>query len=92
MDSSVRNSNKNNMRWIVALCLTATLAIVGWTVSGTLMTRMKTFESIQQDHDVLSSVVMGNNVRISILENKYERIQMDLSEIKLILQKLRDRE
>ena len=90
MDNLVKNNNKKNMRWIVALCLTATLAIVGWSVTGTLATRMKTFEAIQNDYASLHAVVTANNVRLSVLENKYDNIQVSLTEIKLILQKLRD--
>jgi len=75
------------LKWIIALCLTATLAIIGWTITGTLATRLKILENIQVSYSVLNANLMANNIRISVLENKYDTIQAALAEIKAILTK-----
>ena len=76
-----------NAKWLIPLCLTATLAIVGWTVVGSLALRVKAFESLERTTSGLTSQMQANNVRISVLENKYDNIQAALIEIKLLLQK-----
>ena len=49
----------------------------------TLAARMRAME-------LLNANVLSLNIRTSVLENKYDTIQIDLVEIKMILQKLRD--
>ena len=83
MDNTVKNNKNGNVKWIAALCLTAVLAIIGWTTTANLAFQMKTMEETRTQST-------GNVVRISVLENQYQTIQDDLKDIKLILQKLRD--
>lgn len=87
---STETTRSSAIKWIVALCLTATLAVIGWTTTVTLATRMQALEAIQNQTHELKAVVAANNVRISVLENKYDTIQATLTEIKLILQKLQE--
>ena len=87
------NNKKNGtLKWIIALCLTATLAIIGWTMTGTLAARMQAMESIRTDQTNLTATVAANTIRLAVLENKYDMIQSNLLEIKVIVQKLQDRE
>jgi Tfp pilus assembly protein PilO len=79
------DGNGKNVRWIIIVCLTATLAVVGWTVTATLMTRMKAFETIEKNTAELRSNVMANNVRLSVLENRYDTIMASLADIKALL-------
>ena len=82
------NNKKNGtFKWIIALCLTATLAIIGWTITGTLATRMRILGDIQASYSVLNANLMANNIRISVLENKYETIYLALTEIKSMVGK-----
>ena len=83
MDNSVKNNKNGNVKWITALCLTAVLAIIGWTTTANLAFQMKIMEETK-------SQSTDNVVRISVLENQYKTIQCDLTDIKRILQKLRD--
>ena len=83
MDNSVKNNKNGNVKWITALCLTAVLAIIGWTTTANLAFQMKIMEETK-------SQSTDNVVRISVLENQYKTIQCDLADIKLLLQKLRD--
>jgi hypothetical protein len=75
-----------NIKWIVALCLTAVLAIVGWTVTGSLTIKLRTIDDLRNQQLSTQSNVSANNVRISVLENKYDTIQAALAEIKALLQ------
>lgn len=77
----------NTIKWIVALCITATLAIVGWTVTAGLAARTNILVDMQETTAALQENTMSNNVRLSVLENKYDTIQAALSEIKVLLQK-----
>ena len=83
MDNSVKNNKNGNVKWITALCLTAVLAIIGWTTTANLAFQMKIMEETK-------SQSTDNVVRISVLENQYKTIQCDLTDIKRLLQKLRD--
>ena len=91
MDISANKNNKATVKWIVALCLTATLAIIGWTTTANLTARLRTLEEIKETAAQISATQQANTVRISVLENKYDTIQADLAEIKVLLQKLRDK-
>ena len=75
-------------RWIIALCLTATLAVIGWTSTATLAIRMKALEEVQNQTHELRVTVVANNVRLSVLESKYDTIQATLIEIKVLIQRL----
>ena len=75
-------------RWIIALCLTATLAVIGWTSTATLAIRMKALEEVQNQAHELRVTVVANNVRLAVLENKYDMIQSTLVEIKVLIQRL----
>lgn len=86
----MENNKNGNMKWVAALCLTAVLAIVGWTTTINLAARMKVLEDIKCQQVQLSETIGKNNVRISILETRWITIQSDLTDIRLILQKLRD--
>ncbi len=79
---------KNGMtKWIIGLCLTATLAIVGWTVTGTLASRLRSFEVIKETTINIEARQSATDIRVAVLENKYDTIQASLAEIKALLQK-----
>jgi len=87
------NSGKNNsIRWIILLCITAVIAVVGWTTTANLAARMRTLDEIKQTSAQVVATQQANNVRISVLENKYDTIQATLVEIKVLIQKYMDRE
>ena len=88
--ADTNNKRSAVLKWIIALCLTATLAIVGWTTTVNLAARMRALEEIKAISAQLNATVAANNVRISVLENKYDTIQATLLEIKVILQKLQN--
>ena len=97
-DTAIKNKN-GNVKWIIALCLTITLAIVGWTTTANLSMRLKAMDEVRQSitevekkSTEIIAIQQANIVRISILENRYDTIQATLVEIKVMLQKLRDRE
>jgi hypothetical protein len=73
--------------WIVGLCVTSSLAIVGWTVTATLASRIKRMNDLHQTIDHVKVSVQAADVRISVLENKYDTIHAALTEIKIMLQK-----
>lgn len=79
-------------QWIIALCVTVVLAIVGWTTTANLAIRIGNLEEIKKDAAEIKVSQQANNVRISVLENKYDTIQATLVEIKVILQKMRERD
>ena len=83
MDNAVKNNKNGTVKWIIVLCLTAVLAIIGWTTTANLSSRMGIMEDIKAQ-------CTANNVRIAVRENRYDMIQATLVEIKIILQKLRD--
>lgn len=83
MDNTAKKNKNGSVKWIIILCLTAVLAIVGWTTTANLSSRMGIMEDIKAQ-------CTANNVRIAVLENRYDTIQATLVEIKMILQKLRD--
>jgi hypothetical protein len=88
-DNSGRNST---IKWIILLCVSATIAIVGWTTVANLGARLITLDEIKQTAVTIQAAQQANNVRISVLENKYDSIMAQLAEIKVMLQKLRDKE
>ena len=90
MDNSVKNNKNGNVKWITALCLTAVLAVIGWTTTINLAARMKVLEDIKSQQVALSVSVTKCDVRISILETRWSTIQSELLDIRVLLQKLRD--
>ena len=90
MDNPAKNNKNGNVKWITALCLTAVLAIVGWTTTVNLAARMKMLEDIKAQQGLLTTSVAKCDIRISILETRWTMIQSDVTEIRLIVQKLRD--
>jgi Tfp pilus assembly protein PilO len=83
--------NKSMTKWIVALCLTAVLAVIGWTVTVTLAQRMKIWEEEKQTQTEIKASVIANTIRLSVLENKYDMIATQLAEIKALIQKHMDK-
>ena len=49
------NGKAATTRWIIALCITASFAIIGWTVTGTLVTRQKELERIKENSITLDA-------------------------------------
>jgi hypothetical protein len=91
-----RMDKHGTVKWIIALCVTAVIAVSGWTLTGTLAarsrsdiavetTREKAYEDVRRDVTSVSANVSANNIRISVLENKYDTIDAALSEIKALL-------
>lgn len=71
--------------WIIGLCVTATLAIVGWTTTSTLTSRMRAFERVKETTTGIQAQQSATEIRVAVLENKYDTIQAALSEIKALL-------
>ena len=90
MNNIGKNNKNGNVKWITALCLTAVLAIIGWTTTINLAARMKVLEDIKTQQVLLGADIAANNVRISILETRWSTIQSELLDIRVLLQKLRD--
>jgi len=86
----MNNKRSAILKWVIALCLTATLAIVGWTTTVTLAARMHALEEIKMVTAQLQTYAVANDKRISVLETKYDTIQATLLEIKVIVQKLQN--
>ena len=75
--------------WIIGLCLTAVLAVIGWTVSISQALRMKVISKLENDQCAVAASVAALNIRTSVLENKYDTIQATLTEIKVMLSHMR---
>ena len=90
MDNTAKNNKNGNVKWIVALCLTAVLAVIGWTTTANLAARMTMLEEIKTQQSLLNTAVTKCDVRISVLETRWVAIQSDLTDIRLIVQKIRD--
>ena len=73
--------------WIIGLCVTAALAVIGWTVSVTQALRMRVFQTMERDQAALVASVSAALARIGVLETKYDSITAALLEIKIMLQK-----
>jgi hypothetical protein len=71
--------------WIIGLCLSVIMAVIGWTVSISQALRMRVFQKVEKDLIATTANVAANNIRISVLENKYDIIQSMLHEIKALL-------
>ena len=71
--------------WIIGLCVTATLAIVGWTMTASLASRMRSFERMKETTIGIQAQQSATEVRVAVLENKYDTIQAALAEIKALL-------
>ncbi len=79
----MENNKKGTVKWIIGLCVVAVVAIVGWTTTANLAIRMRSYEEIKKDAAEIKANIMANNVRVSVLETKYDTIQVTLTEIKL---------
>jgi uncharacterized protein YqgV (UPF0045/DUF77 family) len=78
-------NGKSTVKWIIGMCIAIALAVMGWTVTGTLAMRMRAIEEIKNAQVSTQINVAANNIRISVLENKYDMIQVSLAEIKALL-------
>ena len=87
MAEAIIKTKNGVVKWIVGLCLTATLAIVGWTITFTLAARMKAFDEVKIDVTEIEARQDALSIRTAVLENKYDTIQAALAEIKALLQK-----
>ena len=75
--------------WIIGLCLTSAMAVIGWTVSISQALRMRVIAKMENDQCSLAAGVAALNIRTSVLENKYDTIQAALAEIKAMLTHMR---
>jgi hypothetical protein len=82
----VNESNKGTIKWIIGLCIAVVLAVSGWTMTASLAARMNTLDEMKDTTSALQVNVSANNIRISVLENKYDVISGQLAEIKALLQ------
>ena len=78
-------ANGLSIQWIIGLCLATVVAIVGWTVTGSLALRMKSFDEVRMSVIEVQSNLSSNNIRLSVLENKYDTIQASLARIEALL-------
>jgi len=74
-----------SVEWIIALCVTAVVAVIGWTVTATLSMRMRVFDGIQKDLIRMEAQIQSVCTRTSVLENKYDTVLATLQEIKGML-------
>jgi len=77
---------KANIRWIVAVCISVTMTVVSLTVTVQLALRLRLFDEYRTEGTKTEAAVMAHDVRIAVLENKYDTIQASLAEIKALLQ------
>ena len=75
--------------WIIGLCLTSAMAVIGWTVSISQALRMRVLTKLESDQCSMAAGVAALNIRTSVLENKYDTIQAALAEIKAMLTHMR---
>jgi hypothetical protein len=75
------------IEWIIALCVTAVVAVIGWTVTATLSQRMKVFETIQRDLIRMEAQTQAVCTRTSVLETKYDTVMAALARIEVMLQR-----
>lgn len=71
--------------WIIGLCVAATLAVMGWTMTATLAARIRAFEGMKETGVSLQAQQSATQTRVAVLENKYDTIQAALAEIKALL-------
>jgi hypothetical protein len=81
----MENNSKGTVKWIVGLCVAVVVAVSGWTMTASLSSRMKAMDDIKDTTMSIQSNVAANNIRISVLENKYDSICTQLAEIKALL-------
>jgi hypothetical protein len=75
------------IEWIIALCVTAVVAVIGWTVTATLSMRMKAFETIKEDLIRMEANGQATATRVSVLENKYDTVLAAILRIEALLMK-----
>jgi hypothetical protein len=72
-------------RWIIALCVSIIMTVVSLTVTTQLALRLRAMGEDRLDAAKTTSLVMAHDVRLAVLENKYDTIQASLAEIKALL-------
>ncbi len=72
-------------RWIIALCITAVLAIAGWTVTFTQSLKARTYEAVVQEAVTLKGIVTAHTTQIAVLDTKYATFQESLNRIEELL-------
>lgn len=82
----VENNKTGTLKWIIGLCISVVMAVSGWTMTASLASRMKMLEEMKDTEASLQVNVSANNIRLSVLENKYDTIATQLAEIKALLQ------
>jgi hypothetical protein len=80
------DEKKPNGRWIIALCVSITMTVVSLTVTTQLALQLRAMDEDRSDAAKTTSLVMAHNVRLAVLENKYDTIQASLAEIKALIQ------
>ena len=71
---------------IIGLCLTAVLAVIGWTVSVSQALRMRVIAKLEKDQAGCMSNIAALNIRTSVLENRYDTLLAAILRIEAMLQ------
>ncbi len=74
-----------NIEWIIALCVSVVIAVVGWTLAASLASRMRLFTKIERDMVRLEALVGASSTRISVLESQHSTVMASLSRIEGLL-------
>jgi len=72
--------------WIIGLCLTAVLAVIGWTVSISQALRMRVIAKLEKDQAMCMTNIASLNIRTSVLENRFDTLMAAILRIEALLQ------
>jgi hypothetical protein len=75
--------------WIIGICLTSVMAVIGWTVTISQALRMRVLVKLENNQCAVAAGVAALNIRTSVLENKYDTIQSALADIKALITHMR---
>jgi hypothetical protein len=75
-----------NVEWLVALSVSIIVAVIGWTLTASLASRMKMFGKVEKDLVRLEAVVSAADTRISVLESQHTNVMSALTRIEALLQ------
>jgi hypothetical protein len=74
------------VEWIIALSVSIIVAVIGWTLTASLASRMKLFGKVEKDLIRLEAVVSAADTRISVLEAQHTNVMAALTRIEALLQ------
>ena len=73
------------IEWVLGFAGTAILAVIGWTLTASLASRMRQFAKIEKDMIRLEALMNADSTRISVLESQHNTVMASLSRIEGLL-------